>query len=105
MISLTKIRQLIEKEDEGPTLDYKEELNLEKEGDKAQFVKDILSLANSGQTTHIIIGVEDGTRKLVGIKTTHKAEQLNVFILKVTKQAIVSSWKILNYYSAAVDTV
>jgi hypothetical protein len=77
MISLTKIKQIIEEEDEGPTLDYKEDLNLQTDGDKAQFVKDVLSLANSGQTTHIIIGVEDGTRKLIGIKTTHKAEQLN----------------------------
>jgi len=77
MISLTKIRQIIEKEDEGPTLDYKEDLVLETDGDKAQFVKDVISLANSGQTAHIIIGVEDGTRKLKGIKTTHKAEQLN----------------------------
>lgn len=77
MISVSKIRQLIEKEDEGPTLDYKEDLGLETDGDKAQFIKDVLSLANSGQTAHIIIGVENGTRKLVGIKATHKAEQLN----------------------------
>lgn len=77
MINVSKIRQLIEKEDEGPTLDYKEDLGLETDGDKAQFIKDVLSLANSGQTAHIIIGVENGTRKLVGIKATHKAEQLN----------------------------
>lgn len=77
MINLSKVRQLIEKEDEGPTLDYKEDLILETDGDKAQFVKDVLSLANSGQLAHIIIGVEDGTRKLLGIKTLHKAEQLN----------------------------
>lgn len=77
MISLSKIRQIIEKEDEGPTLDYKEDLTLGTEGDKAQFVKDVLSLANSGETAHIITGVEDGTRKLVGIKASNKAEQLN----------------------------
>jgi hypothetical protein len=77
MISKKQVQLIIEKEDEGPTLDYKEDLNLQTDGDKAQFVKDVLSLANSGQTAHIIIGVEDGTRKLVGIKTKHKAEQLN----------------------------
>lgn len=77
MIGLSKIRQLIEKEDEGSTLDYKEDLNLQTDGDKAQFIKDVISLANSGQTAYIIIGVEDGTRKLVSIKTHHKAEQLN----------------------------
>jgi hypothetical protein len=82
MIGIDRTKQIIENEDEGPILDYKEDLILETDGDKAQFVKDVLSLANSGQTAHIIIGVEDGTRKLVGIKTTHKAEQLND-ILKV----------------------
>lgn len=77
MISVDKIKQLIENEDEGPTLDYKEDLVLETEGDKAQFIKDVISLADSGEAAHIITGVEDGTRKLMGIKTHHKAEQLN----------------------------
>ena len=77
MININKIKQIIETEDEGPTLDYKEDLVLNTDGDKAQFVKDILSLANSGQPAHIIIGIEDGTKKLVGLKKNHKAEQLN----------------------------
>ena len=77
MININRIKQIIEKEEEGPTLDYKEDLNLQTDGDKAQFVKDVLSLANSGQTAHIIIGIEDGTRKLKGIESTYKAEQLN----------------------------
>lgn len=80
MISINKIKQIIEKEDEGPTLDYKEDLVLETDGDKAQFVKDVISLANSGGTAHIITGVEDGTRKLVSIKTHHSAEQLNLIL-------------------------
>jgi len=77
MINETEIKRLIEEVDEGPTLDYKEDLTLEMEGDKAQFVKDVVSLANSGGTAHIIIGVEDGTRKLLGIKKHNQPEQLN----------------------------
>jgi len=77
MISESEIKRLIEEVEEGPTLDYKQDLVLETEGDKAQFVKDVISLANSGGTAHIITGVEDGTRKLVGIKTHHGAEQLS----------------------------
>lgn len=77
MISASKIKELIEKAEEGPALDYKEDLPLETDGDKAHFVKDVISLANSGQKAHIITGVEDGTWKLVGIKTHHGAEQLN----------------------------
>lgn len=77
MINIQKIKQMIEKEDEGLILEYKEDLVLETEGDKAEFVKDIVSLANNGEVAHIITGVEDITRKLVDIKTSHKAEQLN----------------------------
>lgn len=77
MISENEIKQLIEKAEEGPTLDYKEDLPLETDGDKAQFVKDVISLANSGGIAHLLIGVEDGTGKPVGFKTPHKAEQLN----------------------------
>ena len=77
MITKAEIRKLIEKAEEGPRLDYKEDLVLESEGDKAQFVKDVLALANSAGTAHIITGVEDKTGKLVGIKTSHIPEQLN----------------------------
>lgn len=76
MITERKLIKLM-KEEEGPELDYKGDLVLEGDGDKAQFVKDILALANNGGKTRIITGVEDKTRKLVGIKTSHTPEQLN----------------------------
>ena len=76
MITEHKLIKLI-KEEEGPELDYKGDLVLEGDGDKAQFVKDVLALANNGGKTRIITGVEDKTRKLVGIKTSHTPEQLN----------------------------
>jgi len=77
MISKDNIIKLIEKAEEGPTLDFKEDLPLSEDGDKAQFVKDVIALANGGELAHIIVGVEDGTGKPVGLKTTHDAEQLN----------------------------
>jgi len=77
MISESEIIELIKKAEEGPTLDYKENLPLATDGDKAEFVKDVIALANSGETAHLIVGVEDSTWKPVGIKTSHKAEQLN----------------------------
>ncbi len=77
MISENEIIELIKKAEEGPTLDYKEDLPLAEDGDKAQFVKDVIALANSGELVHIIVGVEDGTGKPVGLRTTHNAEQLN----------------------------
>jgi len=77
MITEAKIIELINKAEEGPLLDYKEDLLLQNDGDKAGFVKDVIALANSGGKTHLIIGVEDGTGKLVGLKTPHTAEQMN----------------------------
>lgn len=77
MISESEIIELIKKSEEGPTLDYKEDLPLATDGDKAEFVKDIIALANSGEMAHIIVGVEDGTGKPVGIQTHHTVEKLN----------------------------
>jgi len=77
MITEAKIIGLINKAEEGPLLDYKENLPLQSDGDKAGFVKDVIALANSGEKAHLIIGVEDGTGKLVGLKSPHTAEQMN----------------------------
>jgi len=77
MISENGIIKLIKKTEEGPSLDYKEDLPLQSDGDKAEFVKDVIALANSGEKAHIVIGVEDGTGKPVGLKTPHTAEQIN----------------------------
>ena len=77
MISENGIIKLIKKTEEGPSLDYKEDLPLQSDGDKAEFVKDVIALANSGEKAHIVIGVEDGTGKPVGLKTPHTVEQIN----------------------------
>lgn len=40
-------------------------------------MKDVLALANSPGIADLIIGIEDGTCKPVGIKTSHTPEKLN----------------------------
>jgi len=77
MIPKELLKWMIDKQDESPTLEYKERIYLETKGDKAQFIKDILSLANSGVKSYLIIGIQDGTKKLLGIKESFKSEQLN----------------------------
>ncbi|MCJ7669738.1 MAG: ATP-binding protein [Dehalococcoidia bacterium] len=77
MITEAEIIELIKKAEEGPSLDYKEDLPLQSDGDKAELVKDVIALANSGEKADIVIGVEDGTGKPVGLKTPHTAEQIN----------------------------
>jgi hypothetical protein len=77
MITEAETIELIKKAEEGPLLDYKEDLPLQTAGDKAGFVKDVIALANSGEKAHMVIGVEDGTGRPVGFKTPRTAEQMN----------------------------
>lgn len=93
MINDKEIRRIIEEEEEGMTLDYKEELTIATVSGKAGFVKDIVSLANNGQTAHIIIGVEDGTRKLVGMKSSYKLETLNQILMDKTDPPLRIEYK------------
>jgi len=59
MITQDELRGLVELKREGPTLDYKQDLNLEKDKDKAEFVKDVLALANSGYPSYIVTGMKE----------------------------------------------
>ena len=77
MITEAEIIELIRRAEEGPWLDYKEDLPLQSDGDKAAFVKDVIALANGGEKAHIVVGVEDGTGRPVGFKTPRTAEQMN----------------------------
>ena len=77
MITEAEIIELIKKAEEGPSLDYKEDLPLQSDGDKAEFVKDVIALANSGEKSHMVIGVEDVTGKPVGFKSPNTAEKIN----------------------------
>jgi hypothetical protein len=52
---------------ESPNIDGKETLNLKSEGDCATFIRHIAALANTGQKSYLIIGVEDKTWILKGI--------------------------------------
>ncbi len=62
-----KLRQLL-KQGEGPKLDYKVALHLSTESEKKELVKDVIAIANTrGGRGHILFGVEDRTRRLVGM--------------------------------------
>ena len=106
MISESEIIELIKKAEEGPTLDYKEDLPLATDGDKAEFVKDVIALANSGEVAHILLGVEDKTGRLVGFKTHHTAEQLNQILKDKCDPSISVEYmekKILGYEIGIIE--
>ena len=59
MITQDELRELVELKREGPTLDYKQDINLEKDKNKAEFIKDVLALANSGYPSYIVTGMKE----------------------------------------------
>jgi hypothetical protein len=59
MITQDELKQLVDLKREGPTLDYKQDLNLGKDRDKAEFIKDALALANSGYPSYIVTGMKE----------------------------------------------
>lgn len=71
------------KKDEGVKLDFKLKLSLESESSKKELAKDICAIANSkGGRGYIIIGIEDKTKKIVGLneKDLLKEEQIQQII-------------------------
>jgi hypothetical protein len=75
-ISKDELRGLLKRKQEHTDLDYKRDLVIKTEGDKAAFAKDVLSLANSAEIGYIVTGVEDQTWKPVGITVSHQPERL-----------------------------
>lgn len=68
---LSKIRKLRVLGQEWATVDAKRELSLKEEGSKAEFVKDIVAMANNGEPSYLIIGLEDKTFADVGALSQH----------------------------------
>jgi len=70
-----KLKQLLKRE-EGPKLDFKATLSLSTESDKKEFAKDVIAMANSrGGRGYIIFGVEDKTKRILGIDPGNFSEE------------------------------
>ena len=64
-LSIQKLFQLLDCRFETSTLDFKETVDLSTAHGRVELTKDILAMANT-KGGHIVIGVEDGTFRLVG---------------------------------------
>lgn len=84
-MDIQRLKQLIAKE-EGEKLDFKACLCLLTESDKKELVKDVTAIANSrGGRGHIIFGVEDKTKRILGIdKASFQEEQIQQIIYNRT---------------------
>lgn len=70
-----KLKILLES-DEGPKLDFKQEISLDTDGEKKELIKDVIAIANSrGGRGYIIFGVEDKTKRIVGIDSKNITEE------------------------------
>src|SRR5947209_3546833 len=56
---------------EWKTVDAKQELSLTCNGEKAEFVKDVIAMANNAEKSYIVIGLQDGTFADIGNLSTH----------------------------------
>lgn len=65
-LSLDRLKILLASPCETDRLDFKESLDLSNPRDIVELAKDILAMANSGGG-HLVIGIEDGTRRQRGI--------------------------------------
>jgi hypothetical protein len=88
VITEDELRGLAELKREGPTLDYKQDLNLGSEPENAEFIKDTLALANSGRTAYIVTGIRDRTWEPVGITKSYSQVQLNQILQNRTDPPI-----------------
>jgi len=74
-----RLLALLQSPCEAPALDFKERVDLTKTAGWVELAKDVLGFANSGGG-HIILGVEDQTRRLVGLssETEKKLEESKI---------------------------
>ncbi|WXR61696.1 RNA-binding domain-containing protein [Peptostreptococcaceae bacterium AGR-M142] len=74
-MNISKLETLLRKR-EYAKLDFKRDLNLKTAGDKKELAKDISAIGNSrGGRGYIIFGVEDKSKKIIGIKKDDLLEE------------------------------
>ncbi|GFI61614.1 hypothetical protein IMSAG049_00774 [Clostridiales bacterium] len=74
-MTIQKLEELL-RAGEGEKLDYKQDLQLDTETKKKEFVKDVTAIANSrGGRGYIIFGITDKTREAVGVSEKQPSEE------------------------------
>lgn len=61
------IRDIQSQQTEWATLDCKEDLSLDQDGDKASFIRDVAALANNVTESYLVIGIRNKTWEEIGL--------------------------------------
>jgi predicted HTH transcriptional regulator len=105
-VDVKKLKKLL-KNEENIKQDYKLKLDFTTESGKKEFAKDISALANSrGGRGYLIIGIEDKTRRIVGIHQEEiKEEQIQQVIATRIEPPIPISYDIIEIDAKYVGVV
>lgn len=98
-----KLKQLL-KAEEGPKLDFKEALHLVNESDKKELTKDVIAMANSrGGRGYLIFGIQDKTKKVMGINACDfQEEQIQQIIYNRCDPPVPISIDFIEYENATL---
>lgn len=97
-MDIYKLEKILSKY-EGPKLDFKACLKIDTESEKKEFAKDVIAIANSkGGRGYIIFGVEDKTKKILGIKPNeYDEEKIQQIICSRVDPPVTIAVDILDY--------
>jgi predicted HTH transcriptional regulator len=103
----TKKISILLKRDEGTKLDFKQKIDMLTESGKKELARDICAIANSrGGRGYLIIGVEDKTKKIIGIDASEfKEEQLQQIISSRCEPPIPISIDFVIYQSKSLAII
>jgi hypothetical protein len=84
--------------EEGSNLDFKREIDLDSKRGKADFLVEVLGLANaSRKPSYLVIGIEDKTRKAIGIPDEITEERIQKFLADHCRPPIHCIFEVLPY--------
>ncbi len=102
-MEIQRLKQLLSRE-EDEKLDFKAELKISTEGEKKELVKDVTAIANSrGGRGYILYGVEDKTKRVLGINAEDFIEeQIQQIIYNRTDPPVPVSLDLVKYNNKTV---
>lgn len=92
---------------ENPKLDFKQKLDLYSESGKKELAKDVCAIANSrGGRGYIVIGVEDKTKRIIGIEgNDYKEEQIMQIVSSRCEPPIPIAYESFLYEGKTVGAI